>query len=202
MGLKRRDMVSIGVLLLAIVLLVLVILGMSGAVDLCRAGAIGRKKQRSGKSKKEKKSKKTKQGKAAKKEEGVVAVPADTAGAAASGAKADYLSMQAPAALEALKDNDPPAVLFVLGQSSCPACQACKKYLSDNNHGDVSLFIDIAAHPNTLKDGSLPKAVVDSLGRGVPCMVGWHRKGKGKLGSKEGFSPKAVEELIALVRQG
>jgi hypothetical protein len=198
MALKRRDVVSIIVLLVAVGLLVLVILGMSGTVDLCKAGA--KRKRGGGKKSSKKAAKKNK----AEEEAAAAAAGADSEmeGKGKGGANGvSLLAMEGPAAVEALKERDPQAVLFVLGQASCPACQACKKYLGDNNHGDVSLFVDIGAHPAMLKDGSLPKPVVDSLGRGVPCMVAWNRKGKGKLGSKEGFSPKAVEELIALVRQ-
>jgi hypothetical protein len=199
MAIKRRDMISIVVLLVAIGLLVLVILGMSGAVNLCKAGASGKRSSKSSK----------KKGKRGAKQQGAEG-EGSAAGAVGSGGvdqavgaagAADLLSMDGPAALEAMKQLDPPAILYVLGQSSCPACQAAKKYLADNKHGSISVFVDIAQHPELLKNGAVPKPVVDSLGRGVPCMVAWHRKGKGKLGSKEGFSPKAVEELVLLVKQ-
>jgi glutaredoxin len=110
------------------------------------------------------------------------------------------LDLEAPQAVEAVRAANRDKVLYVLGQMSCPACQACKRYLAEKGHGDVAVFVDLMSHGGMLKDGSLPRGVAQSLGRGVPCLVAYSHRAGAVMKKVEGFSPKAVEELVGMVK--
>jgi hypothetical protein len=110
------------------------------------------------------------------------------------------IDLEGPAAVELVRNQGRDKVLYVLGQMGCPACQACKKYLKEQNHGDVTVFVDIAIHGDMMTNGSLPKPVTSSLGRGVPCLVAYSHRAGAVMKKNEGFSPKAVEEMVALVK--
>jgi Tfp pilus assembly protein PilX len=118
----------------------------------------------------------------------------------AAGGAVQLLDMEAPQAVEAVRASGRDKVVYVLGQMSCPACQACKKYLAQHGHGDVAVFVDLASHGGMLKDGSLPRGVAQSLGRGVPCLVAYSHRAGAVLKKVEGFSPKAVEEMVAMCK--
>jgi glutaredoxin len=119
---------------------------------------------------------------------------------AAAPAATDLLSMEAPEAVKEVRAGGRDRVLYVLGQNSCPACVACKKYLAEHGAGDVAVFVDLNKHAAMLKDGSLPQGVPQSLGRGVPCLVAYSHRSGAVMKKSEGFSPKSVDELLTTVR--
>jgi glutaredoxin len=209
---RSADVFSGLTMLLAVTLLVLVVLSMTGAISLCG------KRQRSGRatSPAPRKAARIPAGAACggnspmpapapaaapapapAQEE---AAPAQPATAARAGS-ANLLDMDAPQALEAVRASNQDKVLYVLGQMSCPACQACKRYLGEKGYGDVSVFVDISAHSDMLGQNSrLPRGVVQSLGRGVPCLVAYSHRAGAVMKKMEGFSPKAVDELANMCR--
>jgi hypothetical protein len=195
---------TVATLVLSLALLVLVVLSMSGVVSLC-----GNKRTRRA-------APRAHHAGAACGNQAMLAaasvpaaVPASVAAAPAQDQPAPpaggapavvLLDMEAPQAVEAVRAASRDKVLYVLGQMSCPACQACKKYLAQHGHGDVSVFVDLASHGGMLKDGSLPRGVAQSLGRGVPCLVAYSHRAGAVLKKQEGFSPKAVEEMVGMVK--
>lgn len=113
-------------------------------------------------------------------------------------AASNLLDMDGPEAVKAAAARD--RVLYVLGQSSCPACIACKEYLASSGAADCSVFVDLNKHAAMLKDGSLPQGVSQALGRGVPCLVAYSHRSGAVMKKAEGFSPKSVQEMVDMVR--
>lgn len=196
---------TVATLVLSLALLVLVVLSMSGVVSLC-----GNKRTRRAATTPPRHAGASCGNQAMLAAASVpAAVPASVAAAPAQDQPAPpaggapglvLLDMEAPQAIEAVRAANRDKVLYVLGQMSCPACQACKKYLAQHGHGDVSVFVDLASHGGMLKDGSLPRGVAQSLGRGVPCLVAYSHRAGAVLKKQEGFSPKAVEEMVGMVK--
>lgn len=218
---RTAHIVSVAALLVGFVLLLLVVLSLSGTISLC-----GKKERRGGKAagsgtSATPSSAKPPQGKpaaAAKPAPPRPGAPSSPANANSPGAPrspaaksaaqppvnaataSQLIDMEGPAAAALVREQGRDKVLYVLGQMGCPACQACKKYLKENNHGDVTVFVDLAQHGDMMTDGSLPKPVTSSLGRGVPCLVAFSHRAGAVMKKNEGFSPKAVEEMTNMVK--
>lgn len=188
------EVVSLITLLAVLVLLVLLVLSMTGAISLC-----GRKSVATNLGQSDAVAAGRKRGKAAKK-----AKKAAAGGASPmqhDQASISLLNMDAPDALVALRSSGRDRALYVLGQSTCPACVACKEFLAANGGGDVAVFVDLMRHGAMMKDGSLPTGVVKSLGRGVPCLVAYSHRAGAVLKVKEGFSPAETTAMIALCKE-
>lgn len=182
---SARNVIIGTILVVATATLVLTLLSALGLVNMCRAG-----KARSGAKKQAKK-----QSQAQAQGEGQAQAQAQ----GQAGPKT-LVEKDAKEALAQVRESGRDKIVYVLGQMSCPACQACKKYIAGNGYGDDAIFVDLVENGEMLKDGSLPKPVVQSLGRGVPCLVAFSHRAGAALKKHEGFSPKGVDELVAMVR--
>jgi hypothetical protein len=184
---SARNVIIGTILVVATATLVLTLLSALGLVNMCRAG-----KARSGAKKQAKK-----QAQAQAQGQGQGQAEGQAEGQA--GPKT-LVEKDAKEALAQVRESGRDKIVYVLGQMSCPACQACKKYIAGNGYGDDAIFVDLVENGEMLKDGSLPKPVVQSLGRGVPCLVAFSHRAGAALKKHEGFSPKGVDELVAMVR--
>lgn len=214
--LRANDLFSGLTMLVALALLILVILSMTGSISLC--GKRSRVASRRPSARRAQAARAPPAAGAAcgsnmaplsaqavpqpETESAAAAAPAPESAAAAGGAQGQMvlLDLEAPQAVEAVRAAGRDKVLYVLGQMSCPACQACKRYLAEKGHGDVAVFVDLMSHGSMLKDGSLPRGVAQSLGRGVPCLVAYSHRAGAVMKKAEGFSPKATEEMVAMVK--
>jgi hypothetical protein len=178
---SARNVIIGTILVVATATLVLTLLSALGLVNMCKAG-----KARSG----------------AKKRGGGTKAQAAQAAQAAQGQSGgrSLVERDAKEAVAEVRGAGRDKIIYVLGQMSCPACQACKKYMAENGYGDDAVFVDLMQNGEMLKDGSLPKPVVQSLGRGVPCLVAFSHRAGAALKKHEGFSPKSVDELVTMVR--
>ena len=186
---SARNVVIGTILVVATATLVLTLLSAMGLVDMCRSG-----KARSGAGKKAKRAAKQ-QGQGA--QAGPQSAPQEAQSAQGQGT---LVEKDAKQAMAEVRESGRDKIVYVLGQMSCPACKACKKYLAENGYGNDAIFVDLVENGEMMKDGSLPKPVVQSLGRGVPCLVAFSHRAGAALKKHEGFSPKGVDELVAMVR--
>lgn len=183
---SARNVVIGTVLVVATAVLVLTLLSALGLVNMCRVG-----KARSGGAKK----------RAVKQSQGQAQAQAQGHAQAQGRAQGKSLvERDAKEAVAEVRGSGRDKIIYVLGQMSCPACQACKKYMAENGYGNDAVFVDLMQNGEMLKDGSLPKPVVQSLGRGVPCLVAFSHRAGAALKKHEGFSPKSVDELVTMVR--
>ena len=209
---RANDLFSGLTMLVALALLILVILSMTGSISLC-----GKRSRVASRRPSARRTQETRAPPAPAPAAGAACgsnmaplsaqavpepQPEPESAPAAGGAQGQMvlLDLEAPQAVEAVRAAGRDKVLYVLGQTSCPACLACKRYLADKGHGDVAVFVDLMSHGSMLKDGSLPRGVAQSLGRGVPCLVAYSHRAGAVMKKAEGFSPKATEEMVAMVK--
>lgn len=183
---SARNVVIGTILVVATATLVLTLLSTLGLVNMCRAGG----KARSG-------AKKAR----AKKTQSQAQAQSQSPSQSPSQAQGKTLvERDAKEAVAEVREKGRDKIVYVIGQMSCPACQSCKKYMAENGYGDDAVFVDLVENGEMMKDGSVPKPVVQSLGRGVPCLVAYSHRAGAALKKHEGFSPKGVDELVAMVR--
>jgi len=191
---SARNVIIATVLVVATATLVLALLSGLGVINMCRAG---RKGMRSGAGAKKKRA-------AAQTQSQGQGQSAQGQGQSAQGQGQgqgqSLIERDAAEALAAVRESGRDKIVFVLGQMSCPACQSCKRYMTENGYGDDAIFVDLMENGKMLQDGSIPKPVAKSLGRGVPCLVAYSYRAGAALRKHEGFSPKTVDELVTMVR--
>jgi hypothetical protein len=199
---RPQEVVSVMTMLAALALLTLVVLSMAGVISLCRKTRRSPKRHLTpaGASP----CQMAAEERAAAQLAASAAPPAaPSAGGAVGESSAkgglSLIEMEAPDAMALIRQSDRDRVLYVLGQMSCPACQACKAHLLNNGHGQHAVFVDISVHGNMLKDGGIPRPVAQALGRGVPMLAVFSHRTGAVLQRQEGFSPQAVEAMVKMV---